>query len=203
MNTWVLAVIVLLLVAIARVAKSGGRLKPLGKLKTRSIGLPGKGRDDLYWELLSKIEEYQRAKEYGQMLECCRRSIPVLPVMVVECKRTFGRFDIIRIPAIEIGCRYWAALEDRTALNELRQTVSSVPALKRDWGEEVENALTNTNLCAKLKAFLEGNPGCLQNKIAKALGVPGQSVTGLIHTLENLGMIRRVPNGKTYNVYIA
>ncbi|MCG2659842.1 MAG: hypothetical protein L6437_06325 [Kiritimatiellae bacterium] len=165
--------------------------------------------DELYWELLPKIQEYQRAKDYTRMLECCRRSLPVLPAMVAGVKmmnRKFGRtssFDIVRIPAIEIGCRYWAALEDRATLNVLCQVVYAVPDLKRDWGEVVDNALADADLCAKVKALLKNNVGCLQNEIGKTLGASGQSVARLLRTLDNLGMIRRVPNGKTYKVHLA
>lgn len=136
------------------------------------------------------------------MLKCCDKSIPLLAKLVDNYKKEFGSFDISSIPAIDLGCRYWAALNDTESLNKVKSVINAVPELRDGWGEYVECSFDDETLSRRLQGYIKENPGALQSKLGKALGVSGHDTTRLIGTLKNLGKIKRIKSGKTYEIYL-
>ena len=156
-----------------------------------------------YFGLLDRIRATQSRRDYARMLECCALSLPLLPSLVSDTKRQFGAFDICSIPAIEVGCRYWAALQDGAALRQVAEVVNQVPVLKDGWRKLVDAAFADMALAGRIEACLVQSPGMLQTKLAKALGAPGRDTARIVATLSNLGRIARTRSGKTYELRVA
>lgn len=157
---------------------------------------------DNYWEPLDNIKDWQSKKNYTKMLSCCEKSLPLLHCLVKDTKREYGSFDISSIPAIEVGCRYWAALGKRNKLLIVKDIVSKIPELNEGWGAFVESSFSDADLSEKIQEYIRENPGFPQNKMGKALNVSGRDTSRLLKTLENLNKIRRIKSGKTYKLFI-
>lgn len=164
--------------------------------------LKSKYSNDEYFSLLGQVQDWQAKKQYTKMLDCCKKSLPLLKKFVENQKKQFGSFDISSIPAIEIGCRYWAALNDDESLNSVKDTITEIPELNEGWSEFVAASFEDSQLSRKIKEFIKENPGFRQNKIGKALGVSGHDTARVINTLNNLGIIRRNYLEKTYELFI-
>lgn len=156
-----------------------------------------------YFGLLDRIRSRQAAHDYLSMLECCAQSLPLLPSLVSDTKRQFGAFDICSIPAIEVGCRYWAALQDGAKLRKVAEVVKRVPTLKEGWGDIVDDAFADMALAAKIESCIAKNPGLLQTKLGKAVGAPGRDTARIVATLENLSRVVRTRAEKTYELRLA
>ena len=156
-----------------------------------------------YFGLIDMIRATQTTRDYARMLECCAQSLPLLPSLVLDTKKQFGAFDISSIPAIEVGCRYWAALQDGARLQQVDEVVNRVPALKDGWREVAEAAFADMKLAARIEECLAKTPGLLQTNLGKALGAPGRDTARIVATLTNLGRVVRTPSGKTYELRVA
>lgn len=88
-----------------------------------------KHRNDEYYALLEKIEENKSNDNYIKMVEYCEKTLPLLPQFVENWKQTDGEFSINSIPAIELGCKFWAVMNDHAHLNAVKAAVESVPEL--------------------------------------------------------------------------
>ena len=155
---------------------------------------------DKYFELLQHILNWQSKRHYGKMLECCARSLPLLPALIAGHKREYGRFDISSIPAIEVGCRYWAAMNDTEALQSVEKSIRTVPELLEGWASVVRAAFDDERLSSRIQEYVKEHPGTPQNKLGKALGASGRDAARIVGTLVNIGRINRLRSGNTYNL---
>ena len=155
-----------------------------------------------YFRLLGAIQDWQAKRQYRKMLECCAKSLPVLPALVSDCKRQYGRFDISSIPAIEIGCRYWAALNDKNSLEAVDDAIKFIPELREGWSDLVRAAFVDERLAKVIQDHIEEHPGTLQNRLGKLLNVSGRDTSRIVRTLTNLGRIDRRKSGNTYELHL-
>ena len=162
-----------------------------------------KSDSDRYFALLGAIQDWQAKKQYDRMLRCCAESLPLLPSLVRDWKREYGAFEISSIPAIEVGCRYWAALNDITALASVESTIAKVPELMEGWAEFVKASYEDAKLARRILDYIRTHHGALQNQMGKLLNVSGKDTARIINTLTNLGKIVRVKSGKTYQLRVS
>jgi hypothetical protein len=134
------------------------------------------------------------------MLDCCAKSLPLLRSLVRHSKQEYGSFELSSIPAIEIGCRYWAALNDTDKLRLVAETIRQVPEVQTGWQEIVDSALEDAALAVQIQDYVSRNPGALQSKMGKLLGVSGRDTGRLINTLVKCGRIMRTQAGTTYEL---
>jgi hypothetical protein len=120
---------------------------------------------------------------------------------VDDTKKAFDSFDIGSIPAIDLACRYWAVLGERENLQQLKIVLEQKNELKK-WASSVQAALEDADLADRLQTYLKMNPRSLQNQLGKMLGVSGRDTARIVATLEKLGKVRRVADGKTYKVHV-
>lgn len=162
-----------------------------------------RNRDDLseYYALMQTMQEAEKAHDFEKMLLYVEKTIPTLHKFVDDTKKAFGSFDIGSIPAIDIGCRYWAALGERGKLQQLKTALEQKNELKK-WAPSVQGALEDADLADSVQTHLKTNPGALQNKLGKTLGASGRDTARIVATLEKLGKIHREEDGKTYKLYV-
>ncbi|MGE4412201.1 MAG: hypothetical protein AB7E45_00720 [Candidatus Caldatribacteriota bacterium] len=170
------------------------------KQKISSYDRPVKSSVDQYYSLLELIRDCQSKRLYDKMLEYCSQSLPLLETLVRDWKRQYGKFDIDSIPAIEVGCRYWAVMNDMEKLQLLSETIQQVPELRNGWSSIVDLAYKDARLSLKIQDYTRQNPGVLQNKMGKLLGTSGRDTGRIIRTLVNLGYIAQIKSGTTYEL---
>jgi hypothetical protein len=156
-----------------------------------------------YYALLESLLDWQAKHQYARMLDYCAQSLPLLPALVADCRRQYGSFDLSSIPAIEIGCRYWAALGDTESLDAVSTAVQGVPAIKSGWSDVVKSAYSDAALARRITDYVRDHPGALQNRMGKALEASGRDTSRVIGTLTNLGILVRTAAGKTYELSLA
>jgi len=154
-----------------------------------------------YYELLCKIQDNQRKGNYYEMLDCCEKSLPLLSDLVRDTVKQYGIWDINSIPAIEIGCRFWSALNNIEALEKVKTTINQIPKIQKDWGDFVESSFDDANFSILLQKFIGDNAGIKQNCLSKYLNIPGRDISRIINTLEKLSIIKRIKDNKTYLLY--
>jgi hypothetical protein len=173
-----------------------------GKLFKAAVGepTPQPANDvDRYYEHLEAIRLLNSKGQYDRMLERCAASLPLLPALVRE--NGGGEF-CLEVPAIDLGCRYWAALGDQDGLQAVSAALSSNPAVEAVYGEVLERAYADCDLSRRIKEYVRENPGAIQSKMGKALGVSGRDTGRIIATLDNLGKIVRTKSGSSYALHV-
>lgn len=155
-----------------------------------------------YFKLLENIIEWQNKRQYHLMLEYCKKSIPLLKELVEQEIEEYGEFNISSIPAIEIGCRYWAALGDKEAIDYMVNIINKIPIIKERWSWVIERAYKDIELSKAIIEFIRNNPGTLQNRLGKNLQISGKDAGRIVNTLTNLNIIIRKPSKNTYELYV-
>jgi hypothetical protein len=171
--------------------------------RTAAGGKSAKADLDRYFALLAQIKDWQAERRYDRMLDACASSLPLLPSLVREWKREYGKFEISSIPAVEVGCRYWAALNDTDHLQLVARTLSQVPELEAGWAGVLQSAYDDAALAARIREYVTQNDGVLQSQMGRLLGVSGRDTARVINTLVNLGQIVRAESGKTHTLHSA
>jgi hypothetical protein len=159
-------------------------------------------RNDEYFALLQKIEENKSKGDYKTMLEYCEKSLPLLPQFVENLKQTDGEFSIGSIPAIELGCKFWAVLNDRSHIKAVKAIVDPVPELARGWGDEIDAAFEMERASCEIQAYVREHPGTVQSKLKSLIGTPPEMISEVAYWLSRLGKLKRLKAGRSYALYI-
>ena len=156
---------------------------------------------DEYYDLLSRIQECKKAKEFKKMLRYCQKSISLLEPLIEQTKKEFGVFDIRSIPAIEIGSIFWAIYGDEAQLLNLKEIIEFFPELE-PWKKTIEKAFLMKDLAQRIYQYVKDNEGCLQKELKKALGVnEGRLISNVVYYMELVGKLERKKMGNTYALF--
>jgi len=153
-----------------------------------------------YFDLLEKMETAHSQRQYHQALDYALEAVKWLPQLVKDTKRRFGQWDIMRSAQLEYACRCLPVLRRRDDLRRIQTILKSAPELT-EWLSQADFALEQADLMDKIESFLAENPGFLQAKLGKTLGVEGRDVSSLMHCSEQLGLVRRDREGRSYRLY--
>ena len=153
-----------------------------------------------YYDITEKIEQARSQKRYYQALELSLEAMKWLPQLVKDTKREFGQWDIQGSLALACACQYLPVLRRRDDLRRIQTLLKSTPELT-EWLDLVDEALTRADLMDKVESFLFKNRGFIQAKLGKELGVDGREVSNLMHYAEQMGLVRREREGRSYRLY--
>ena len=171
------------------------------KFREANSGASPKKLVGMYFELLNKIEEYKREKDFNKMLICCQKSISLLEPLIEQTKKEFGTFDIKSIPAIEIGSNFWAIYGEEDQLLNLKEVVEYFPELE-PWKKTIEKAFTMKELASRIYRYVRKNEGCLQKELKKTLEIKdGRLVSNIVYYMELVGKLKRKKIGNTYSLF--
>jgi hypothetical protein len=172
------------------------------RLREAHKGVPTEKLVGNYFELLSKIEESKKEKDFNKVLMYCQMSISLIEPLIEQTKKEFGRFDIKSIPAIELGATFWAICGAEGQLFNLKEVVEYFPELE-SWKETIEKAFTMKDLSFKIYSYVKDNEGCLQKDLKKVFGVEdGRLISYIIYYMELGGKLERKQTGNTYALFI-
>jgi len=153
-----------------------------------------------YFTLMEDIERARSQKRYHQALELALEAVKWLPQLVKDTVKEFGQWDIKGSPPLGYACHYLSILRRRDDLRRIGTLLKSVPELT-EWLDEVDYALERADLMDKVESFLLENPGFIQAKLGKTLGVDGREVSNLIYYAEQMGLVHRDKEGRSYRLY--
>ena len=85
------------------------------------------------------ITENVRNGYDDMVLKYCERSLPLVPELIEETKKSTGEFDVITIPAIELGAKLWSYQGNEEKIKEIESLVDSYAELS-PWKIHIERA---------------------------------------------------------------
>jgi hypothetical protein len=153
-----------------------------------------------YFSLMERMEQAHSQRRYYQALDYALEGVKWLPQVVKDTTKEFGRWDIKRSSPLEYACRHLAVLRRREDLHRIETVLKSVPELS-EWLSQTDFALEQADLMDKIESLLAENPGFLQAKLGKTLGVEGRDVSSLMYCAEQLGLVRRDREGRSYRLF--
>jgi len=153
--------------------------------------------DNYYW-LLNKIEESKKNKNFSKMLEFCQASLSLIEPLIIEIKNMYGSFDIKSIPAIEIGCNFWAILGQKGQLMNIKEVIDFYPELE-PWKETIEYSFKKQKLAAKIYKYVRANEGVKQKDLKNLMKFnDGNLIGNVCYYMDLLGKLRRIKLGNSY-----
>ncbi len=158
-----------------------------------------------YFELSGEIEMGKRDRDYARAIRAARATYPILPAVVRQWKREYGRFDINTSHAVHTAPKLMAVMEDRDGIRELRVVLESVKEL-HDWLPSAEEAEVDIDVVPQILALVQAEPGILQSSMKTRLAGDadaGSGASNLAAWLEKAGRIQRVKKGSNYLLYPA
>jgi hypothetical protein len=168
----------------------------------------GSGGDvvNRYFELSGEIEAGKRDRDYPRAIRAARATYEILPAVVRQWKREYGRFDINTSHAVHSAPKLMAVMEDRDGIRELRAVLESVKDL-RDWLPSAEEAEADVAVVPRIVALVQAEPGILQSSLKTRLADDhadaSSGASNLAAWLEKAGRIHRVKKGSSYQLYPA
>lgn len=154
-----------------------------------------------YFTMLGKIEEYRASHQYKKVLDLSLQSVDLLPGFVSETVKEFGMWDIPSVPCIMYACKYLSAIPDTFRLRDMREKVNQIDELSH-WVGEIDTAVSTCGIAEKVYSLLTDQPGFHQNKLGRALSEDGRLIANILHYAEQLEIVRREREGKTYRLYL-
>ncbi len=190
-----------------RPAQSSPRVQDTGRRGTQEEA--GGEVVNRYFELSAEIEMGKRDRDYARAVRAARATYSILPAVVRQWKREYGRFDINTSHAVHTAPKLMAVMEDRDGIRELRAVLESVEEL-RDWLPSAAEAEANVEVVPHIVALVEAEPGILQSSLKSRLpgagnaeAEAGSAISNLAAWLEKAGRIQRVKRGLSYRLYPA
>lgn len=153
-----------------------------------------------YFTLMENIDRVRSQKHYYQALELSLEAVKWLPQLVKDTVKEFGQWDIKGSPPLGYACHYLSVLRRRDDLRRIGTLLKSVPELT-DWLSEIDYALERADLMDRVESFLLENQGFIQSKLGKALGIGGREVSNLLLYAEQMDLVRREKEGRSYRLY--
>ncbi len=155
-----------------------------------------------YFFLLNKILEHKKNKDFKGMLKYCQMSLPLIESLIIETKRLYKKFDIVSIPAIEIGSTFWAIYGAEGQLDNIKEIVYYFPELE-PWKEEIDTAYYMKGLASTIYKYVKENPGIEQKSLKKMLNIDdGRVIANVCYHMELTNKLKRKKVGNTYSLNI-
>ncbi len=142
--------------------------------------------------------------EFPAVFSVCTESFPhIVPAINFRKKKDIP-LKTLNLLAITTICKYAPPLFEHSAIESLAEFVGSTRVLaKSEKGYlcSVEAARKREQLAHLLWNHLEKQPGTLQHDIHATLGVIQEDAVEIIELWEELGVINRQPEGRSYQLY--
>ena len=153
-----------------------------------------------YFELSNRITGAKAEGDFGAAVRAALETYPLMPAVVEQMKKEFGRFDISTSHAVHTAGTLMAVIGDRHAIAELRQALDRTPEL-RDWLPFAEEAAADADLVEKIMALVNAEPGVKQKDLKTRIDGDGRRLGILASWLEKGKRLQRVSQGSTFLLY--
>ncbi len=156
----------------------------------------------LYFELLNKMREDVKSKNYDSMIANGQISLGLLETLIRDWKISYGELDIKTIPAIDWVLPHYAVRGNIGQLKNIKNVVDYFPELSK-WKEEVEKAFVMQKLASKIYAYLKDHPDTLQKDLKKYIDYPdGKLIANVVYYMELQGKVKKNKVGKLVSLSV-
>jgi hypothetical protein len=123
---------------------------------------------------------------------------------MMQYDRKYENASFDTIPAVDRGLRYAALLLDFRQLDRLESLLKECRRIERDTtadiGQQLAQARARMWNAHRLWDYIEHHPDVRQSELKTALGGQQREWTDIVEAWEKMGLLRRVPYGKTYGL---
>lgn len=176
--------------------------KPYASVARMSLA-EAKSHSQRYFSLHERIQSAHKARDYREVGRLAKQTYDLLPTFVAACKKEYGRWDIQTSLAVHTGGTVLAVLEDEKGIQQLQRTLAAVTDLK-PWQPVGDAAAADLTIVSRILRVVAAAPGVRQGDLRKQLpDANGRRVAALVSWLEKAGRLRRVQNGKDYELFVA
>jgi hypothetical protein len=156
---------------------------------------------ELYYSLLTKIQEERRNRDFKKMSMYSQMSLGLIEPLILQTQIEYGSFDLGSIPALEEPLPYYAIHGNVGQIRNIEEMIAFFQELS-GWQEMVRNAKEMARMSVLLMTAIEGTPGVLQKDIKKLVGVDdGKKVANVLHYMELYNKIHKEKSGNTNKLF--
>jgi hypothetical protein len=156
---------------------------------------------DAYYAKFEDLDRHRREGQIGELLSVASECLAMLPAVVDHARAAYGRWDISSSPAVGILRRFAPIRRDDARLEEAIAVLKSRPELS-DWADELAEAIGDIEVVARICDLVRTEPGIVQAKLGKTLGVDGRKTSLIARDLETDSQLARVKAGNSYLLYL-
>ena len=142
--------------------------------------------------------------EFPKVFSVCTASFPhIVPAINFRKKRGITP-EMPDLSAFTTIWKYAPPLFEHTAIESLFEFVNSSRVLaqsEKNFLDSIEAARKREQLAHRLWNHLERHPGMLQSDIRTELGVIQEEAVSIVELWENLGILDRQPEDRSYRLY--
>ncbi len=152
-------------------------------------------------DLERTIRAMVQSREFPAVFATCTASFEhIVPAISFRKKRGLTP-ETPNLLAFTTICKYAPPLFEHAAIESLDEFVRSSRVLAQHYISSVEAARSHENIAHKLWNHLEKHPGTLQYDIHTELGVIQEFAAEIVELWEELGVIDRRPEDRTYRLW--
>jgi DNA polymerase III subunit epsilon len=155
---------------------------------------------DAYYAKFEDLDRHRRDGQVGELLRVASECVAMLPTVVDHDRAAHGRWDISSSPAVDALRRFAPIRRDKARLEEAVVVLKSRPELS-DWADAFTDAIDNIEIVVRICELVSAEPGTVQAKLGKALGVDGRKTSLIARDLETDSQLARVKAGTSYLLY--
>lgn len=153
-----------------------------------------------YFELSAIIERAKADGDFVRAVRAARETYPLMPAVVREMKKQYGRFDISTSHAVHSGSTLMAVIGDREGIRELRATLRATPEL-HGWLPIAEDAVADASMVEAIVVAVVAQPGLKQSELKVRVSGDGRRLGTLAAWLDKGKRLQRVRQAPTYLLY--
>ena len=161
---------------------------------------------DAYVDVEQTIRTMADNREFPAVFSVCIEAFPhMVPAINYRKKKDIPLKTLDLLPITTI-CKYAPPLFEHAAIESLADFVSSTRTLassEKGHTSSIEAARKREQLAHAIWNCLEKQPGALQSDIYTTLGVTREDAVEIIELWQELGVIDRQPEGRSYRIYFS
>jgi hypothetical protein len=153
-----------------------------------------------YFELSAIIEHAKADGDFVRAIRAARETYPLMPAVVRQIKKVYGRFDLKISHAVHSASILMAVMGDRQGIRELREALTATNELN-SWLPVAEDAQLDATLVEAIVAAVATQPGLKQSELKGRVSGDRRRLSYLAAWLEKGKRLQRVNEGSTYLLY--
>jgi hypothetical protein len=162
------------------------------------------GHYEAYTDSERTIRAMVSGGEFPRVFAVCTASFPHIVPAIQFRKKTGSTPETPEFSAFSTIWKYAPPLFEHTAIESLFEFVNSARVLsqsEKNFLDSIEAARKREQLAHRLWNHLERHPGMLQRDIRTDLGVIQEEAVHIVELWEELGILDREPEDRTYRLY--
>lgn len=159
-----------------------------------------------YRALMAKARSAERQGLYRRAVEFALASFPHIDKMM-QYERTYEEKEFASIEGVDMILKYAPLLLDFASLDTLESLLKKCRRIEKNTSQSLADKLAKARALMwdahRLWDHVERNPEARQDELRRVLGGDQDKWRTLAHAWENMGLVRRTPEGSSYRLAIS